>query len=717
MSFDSEEQHGEPPWDEVWIWPWKPRRRRHYGHEGAKTGLASRVLGLAWNSGMGRSIATVEIRLLGPVRVLRGGTDIELPRSRKVRALLAFLALEPAASSRSRLCDLLWDAPNDPRGELRWYLSKLRSFLDDDERKRVVTTGQSLIALDLSDCVVDAIEVARLVREGLSVATSEQLDDVARTFAGDFLDGMQVDGPELTGWLTAQRQRLRGAQVAILHELTARATTPEERLQRLDPLLRSAPYDRRAHETMIATLVESGRVKDAETHLEGAIRAFEQEGADWTPLRTAFQSARRPTKQPPGAGATVVASASASPPSLPFPTSDAAAPARHGSVVVMPFEDATADAREAAHGLTDDIISRLAKLRVLFVIARGTSYALKDRGVDAHEAGRILNVDYVVSGSVRRRAGRLAIRVELAEARSSGIVWTDEIETVDDETFSTLDSIVNRIVAGISDEIENAECKRAVMKPPSSLDAWEAYHRGLWHVYKFTATDNELGAKFFRDSLAIDPSFARAHAGLSFAHFQNVFLDLTSDRDRQLALALETATASLAADDRDPAAHWSMGRALWLRGERDESVAELHRSVELSPNFALGHYTLGFVECQSGDPRAALEASKRSRELSPFDPLQFGMLASAALAHARLGELEVAASLAQKAAARPNAHTHIVAIAAWTLALAKRRDDARSMLARARERTPRYGVDDFVRAFRCNAELEAIIRSAARTLE
>lgn len=680
--------------------------------------LAVPVLESPWNSGMSRSIATVEIRLLGPVRVLRGGAEIELPRSRKVRALLAFLALEPAASSRSRLCDLLWDAPNDPRGELRWYLSKLRSFLDDDERKRVVTTGQSLIALDLSDCVVDAIEATKLVKEGLASATTERLDAVARTFAGDFLDGMQVDGPELTGWLTAQRQRLRGAQVAVLHELTARATTPEERLQRLDPLLRNAPYDRRAHETMITTLIESGRVKDAETHLEGAIRAFEQEGSDWMPLRATFQSARRPTKQPPSGGAgSSVATTTASSPSVVVTTSEAPVPARHGSVVVMPFEDATSDAREAAHGLTDDIISRLAKLRVLFVIARGTAYALKERGIDAHEAGRILNVDYVVSGSVRRRGGRLGIRVELAEARSSGIVWTDEIETIDDETFSTLDSIVNRIVAGISDEIENAECKRAVMKPPSSLDAWEAYHRGLWHVYRFTATDNELGAKFFRDSLAIDPSFARAHAGLSFAHFQNVFLDLTSDRDRQLALALETATASLAADDRDPAAHWSMGRALWLRGERDESVAELRRSVELSPNFALGHYTIGFVECQSGDPRAALEASKRSRELSPFDPLQFGMLASAALAHARLGELEIATSLAQKAAARPNAHTHIVAIAAWTLALVKRRDDARSMLARARARTPGYGVDDFIRAFRCDAELEAIVRSAARTLE
>src|SRR5262252_7642733 len=98
---------------------------------------------------MGRSVvATVEIRLLGPTQVVRDGEPVTLPRSRKVRALLAFLALSPKPVTRSRLCDLLWDVPNDPRGELRWCLSKLRGLLDDDDRARVVTDGE-LVSLDL----------------------------------------------------------------------------------------------------------------------------------------------------------------------------------------------------------------------------------------------------------------------------------------------------------------------------------------------------------------------------------------------------------------------------------------------------------------------------------------------------------------------------------------------------------------------------------------
>ena len=79
-------------------------------------------------------------------------------------------------------------------------------------------------------------------------------------------------------------------------------------------------------------------------------------------------------------------------------------------------------------------------------------------------------------------------------------------------------------------------------------------------------------------------------------------------------------------DEHDPAAHWAMGRALWLKGSHDEAIGELRQCVNLSPNFALGHYTLAFVHSQSGDPRAAIEAADHSRLLSPFDPLLFGML-------------------------------------------------------------------------------------------
>ncbi|HSD91078.1 MAG TPA: hypothetical protein VLB44_26330, partial [Kofleriaceae bacterium] len=133
-----------------------------------------------------------------------------------------------------------------------------------------------------------------------------------------------------------------------------------------------------------------------------------------------------------------------------------------------------------------------------------------------------------------------------------------------------------------------------------------------------------------------------------------------------------------------------------------------------SPNFALGHYTLGFVHAQKGDARSAISATNYSRQLSPFDPLQFAMLASRAIAHVRLDERAEAAEWAVKATARPNAHTHILAIAAGCLALSNRRDEARMFVARIRERLPSYSVEDFLRAFQLDPDVAQLFRHGAR---
>jgi TolB-like protein/cytochrome c-type biogenesis protein CcmH/NrfG len=544
------------------------------------------------------------------------------------------------------------------------------------------------------------------------------LHELRALFGGELLEGTELDdSPELVAWLTAQRQRFRAMRVALLSELSARTPCDSEEIFRhLLAWLQLAPFDQSAHVSMLDALLRRGRLREADEHVAATIRSYEREGLDWSALRQAWQALRKkPAESGSVATRNAPALAAAPAPEPPLET----ARRRRASIAVMPFRDETAQApggHPLADGMTDDVIARLARLRVLFVIARGTVYALGERGIDALEAGRILNVDYVASGALKNRDGRLSVMVELAETRSAHIVWSDQIDGALGDTFAMLDAIVNRVVAAIAEEIEAAECNRARLLPPSSLDAWQAYHRGLWHMYKFNGADNADAARFFRAALELDPTFSRAHSGLSFTHFQNAFLGLTRDRERQIELALDTAQHSLAADARDPGAHWALGRALWLNGKDDESCIELERSVELSPNFALGYYTLGFVHAQSGDPHAAIVASDYSRQLSPFDPLQFGMLAARALSLVRLGEFAEAADWAVRATGHPNAHTHILAIAAECLMLAKRSAQARQYVARVRQRSPDYGVADFLAAFRFDRETEQLFRAAARQM-
>ena len=394
-----------------------------------------------------------------------------------------------------------------------------------------------------------------------------------------------------------------------------------------------------------------------------------------------------------------------------------AAPSRHrrASLAVMPFADNSEVVRVrggAADALVHDVITRLAKLRSLFVIAQGTVFALHERGVGPAEAAQLLKVDYVANGSVRRSGKRLTIDVELVEAASARVVWTERFDRSLDDTFAILDEVGTRIVASIATEIEALERNRAVLKPPNSLDAWEAHHRGLWHMYRFTKPDNEQARHFFETALRLDPTFARAYSGLSFTHWQNAFQGW-AERGPEIERAYAAAAEGLMADDRDPAVHWAMGRALWLRGRQDQSIAELEQAVELSPNFAMAHYTLGFFRSQSGNARAAIAAADVARQLSPYDPMLFAMLAARALSLARLKRFEEASEWVVKAVDRPNAHAHIRAMAALILALGGLLEEARSRMGALRSEAPDYELRDFLIAFRLHEKDRRVFRQAA----
>ena len=658
--------------------------------------------------------AALQVRLLGPLTVSRGASTLALPASRKVRALFGYLSLAPHAVTRSQLCELLWDVPNDPRGELRWCLSKIRRIVDQPGRRRVEAQADT-IRLELADCVVDAIEINQAVQEGIETLATERLRTLSALFVGDFLEGLEVDrNPVFNSWLVAQRRRLRGCHAAVLEHLV-RKVPDDEIFAHLETWLQLAPFDRRIHEALLSALARRGRIREGEEHLAATARLFEAEGLDLEPIRDAWRSARARADAPPQVRAATLA-----------PTADAGSgrgderviTPRRASVAVMPFVDQSAATNlpgGPADGLAHDVITRLAKLRSLFVIAQGTVFALRERQVAPEEAGRMLNVDYVVSGSLRRQGKRLTVAVELAETRTARIVWAEVFNHKLDDALLVLDEIGNRIVASIAHEIETIERNRAILRPPNSLDAWEAYHRGLWHMYRFSRTDNERAHHFFETAVRLDPTFARAYAGLSFTHFQNAFQGW-AERAAEIDRAFATAGQSLMVDDRDPAAHWAMGRALWLRRDQDQSIVELEKAIDLSPNFALGHYTLAFVQSQAGDARAAIKSSDYSRQLSPFDPLLFGMLGARAMALVRLGRFEEAADWAIKAAARPNAHAHILAIAAYSLALAGRLDEARAYLASIHKALPHYRVDDFLTAMHFSPEDGALFRKAAKRI-
>jgi DNA-binding SARP family transcriptional activator len=662
--------------------------------------------------------AVVQLTLLGGFGVRRTDRgDVRLP-TRKAEALLAYLACHAGEKQpRDRLTALLWGDRGDKqaRHSLSQTLLSLRQELG--EADSLLLIERESVALRADAIESDVTEFRRLasVPDGQRAA----LD----LYRGPFLDGFSLREPGFEDWLLEQRTQLQAMAFSTFLALAEAQTAAGEwtaALSTLNGAIRFDPLAEEAYRRLMALQIEHGLCNDAIRNYRTLTDALKRElNTQPDPSTTAVyhRATARPQQnaQPlrlsePGGEIDVVAAEPVAP-----VQSDATGP-RRASIAIMPFIDVEAG-REGklplARGLSHDLITRLAKLRSVFVIAQGTVFTLAEKGVSAEEAGRLLNVDYVASGTLRNRDGHVSVSVELVETRYARIIWADTIERKLSDSLSIEDEVVNEVVSAIASEIELTERNRAILKPPGSLDAWEALHCGFWHMYRFNEADNERAKRFFKQAVRLDPTMARAYAGLSFTHFQNAFLLRLNERQQEISRAYDMASEALSCDDRDPAAHWAMGRALWLRGDHERSIGELGDAIELSPNFALAHYTLSFVHCQSGDAAAAIRHADRSHDLSPYDPMTFAMLGAKALAHARLGHYAEAADIGIKATLRPNAHAHVLAIAAQCLALADRGDEARAFWARIQQARPEYSMDDFLSSFHFPAKDAATFQSAA----
>ncbi|WP_431857820.1 BTAD domain-containing putative transcriptional regulator [Azospirillum sp.] len=638
------------------------------------------------------------LRLLGGFSLAdAGGQALGLP-GRNTQLLLACVALNaPRPVPRERLAGLLWDEREERRAlhSLRQCLMELRR-LGDRAGGELIRADRTSVSLALPLECVDGLAVERLAREG----TPDALRAAAALCAGTLLPEAEAVTEGFDDWLAGERARFARLAAGVFARLTALCeaegrwegvVSAAERWLALDPACEEA------HRSLMRLHARHGRRSDAVRQYQVCAAAVRR-CLDAEPEEETVELLRSIRGRLPAAP-TVGAPAG---PLLDLPQPERPALPDRPSLAVLPFGTlgGPAEAGGFADGVASDVLVRLSRLRSLFVIARGSSFRFRGAQIDPCTVGRALGVRYLVTGSVRTHGGRLRLTVELAQAETGAAVWSDLYDRRLDDVFAVQDELASRIAAALDAEIEAAEMRRALTAPAASLDAWSAYHRGLWHMFRFTRDGNETARALFQHALRTDPLSARAHAGLSFTHFQDAFLHHTGHREIEAERAYRFAEQSVSLDERDPASHLALGRALWLLERQADAVEELALAVDLNPNFALGHYSLAFVQAQGGDARAALRAADVAQRLSPFDPLLFGMLGARALAYLDLREHAQAAVWGERAARRPNAHVHIHAIAAFSTALADRREEAWGYARRIKEVAPSYRCGDFLAAFR-----------------
>ena len=384
------------------------------------------------------------------------------------------------------------------------------------------------------------------------------------------------------------------------------------------------------------------------------------------------------------------------------------------SVAVLPFANLGGAAEEDyfADGMTDDLITDLAKISGLVVIARNSVFAYKGRSVPVHEVARDLGVRYVVEGSVRRAGEQIRINAQLIDAATGGHLWADRFDRSVADVFAVQDEVIRRIVDALAVRASGSEQQRLARPPTTNLEAYDYYLRAEQAARTGFQPKLRQALHLYEKAIALDPAFAEAYAADArtvadvCAHDYNDVLALPLARKRAYEHA--SRALELAPDAALPFAVLAVLQA--VDGRHDEALASAERAVALGPSDAEAQAALSFVLTFSGRHADAVAAVETALRLDPSLPT--GDRIVAALAFLLNEEPERAVGILEYARAEaPDLDTiHVLLTAAY--ARAGRADDARRAAAEAIRLGPLDSVELYrlvYANFRRNEDLARIL--------
>jgi adenylate cyclase len=290
------------------------------------------------------------------------------------------------------------------------------------------------------------------------------------------------------------------------------------------------------------------------------------------------------------------------------------------SIAVLPFTNIGGDPAQdfVADGITEDIITALARLRWLFVIARNSTFTYKSKAVDVRRVARELGVRYVLEGSVQTAASRIRVTGQLVDAEAGKHIWAEKYDRELRDIFAVNDDITERVVAAVEPHLYTQEGFRAASKPPDSLGAWELVVRALNLLRQMGRKPNEEAQTLLQRAIALEPNYARAHALLSWALWWAAHC-YWSEESPALRQAVAHAQDALSSDPADPWARMAYALCLSTGGQHERGLGELRTALDLNPSFALGRMAFGWVLLRAGQFEEAIAESGKALRMSPLD--------------------------------------------------------------------------------------------------
>jgi adenylate cyclase len=286
------------------------------------------------------------------------------------------------------------------------------------------------------------------------------------------------------------------------------------------------------------------------------------------------------------------------------------------AVAVLPFDNLSGDPTQDyfSDGLTEDVITDLARNDELLVIARNSTFAYRNNPRDVRTVGAELGAGYVVEGSARRAGDRLRVTAQLVETAAGAHLWSESYDRRIEDVFAVQADLTAQIVAALVSHVSRLEAEAVRSRPTESLRAYDLVLRGRQHQHGALSAQSLLEARdSFARALTLDPDYAAAHA----------YLGLTYVKDHALGLT---------------------GRA--TEGDLQTGLEHIREAIRLQPDLAVGYQALSFALAETGDYADALRAAERAVEINPNDP---DTLEALAKAQVRFGAYDEAVTNAERA--------------------------------------------------------------------
>jgi adenylate cyclase len=291
------------------------------------------------------------------------------------------------------------------------------------------------------------------------------------------------------------------------------------------------------------------------------------------------------------------------------------------SIAVLPFVNMSGDPEQEyfSDGMTEDLITDLSKIAGLFVIARNSVFTYKGKAVKVQQVGRELGVHYVLEGSVRKAGGRLRITAQLVDASTGGHLWAERYDRSIGDIFVLQDEVTRQIVIALAVKLTEDEHEHLGRRYTENLEAYDYFLRGLEYFNRYTKESAEQSRRMFERAIELDPQISAAYGYLSLTYWLEWSFGWSHDPEI-LDRAFSLAQKSVVLNDSLPEGHRIIGNLYLWRKQHELGIAELEKSIALSPNDADAFTWLGDILAWAGRPDEAIELVKKAMRLNPIYP-------------------------------------------------------------------------------------------------